>query len=541
MSPLDQRDDAIFSRYVKDKNVFEWGGSEVSLYYSHFANSWKVVCYDMDEVRLLTSSGIELNLVLPNSPYVKYEQAQPGQFHDYVNFIHSDKQKYDVIFIRGRDRINCAFAAKSHLTEDGVIIIFDFWNRKRYQTLLDDFEVVDGFGTDSSSVFHTMVVLRPKKDAKKLLLYSGFSSKPWNSDSLQTNAVGGSELATIRVAREFKKLGYDIVVAGSVTAGVCEDGVRYIHLGEDLQRYLDRNKLDVLIISRYLHFVTHYKYHADQVYLLLHDIVYLPWSIDRTKPSSWNEQAKYGDVIHKNLIESDSIENILCLTKWHADYYSSVYPYAKDKIIQWGNAIDPDSFPSYDIPKIKDSFIWTSRAVRGLRTLLGIWPKIKERIPGATLSVYSYSLDGEADVLEKCTELEGVTHHGGVSQSVLLQKIKESEYWLYTTNFSETYCITALEMQFSRVLCVATNLAALQNTVDDRGILFNIPDEGYDSEEYKNLALDSFFKVYEDEDRKQDLLNKAEKWAREQTWENRAKELSNHFVEVAKRRFESWS
>lgn len=540
-SPLDFRDHILFTFHIKGK-VFEWGGDKITKFYSNQSESWKCITYDRADYESLQEGDEKVEYVLrePNLPYKKYEPAQKDQYVSYVNSINETDEKYDAVFIHGRDRINCARAAVNHLTDQGVIIIFDFWNRKRYHDLLDDFDVIDGFNDNIVSNYNTAVVLRPKpKDRKKLLIYAGFSSKRWNLSSLYSNAVGGSELATIRIASEFRFLGYDVVVSGAVQEGVGPDGVRYISLGEDLQGYLNRNKLDVLIVSRYLHFFTHYQYQADQVHMLMHDIVYLPWSVDRNVPSDWNSQAAVGDPIHENLAKSGKIDNFICLTDWHSSYFSKVYPYTKDKIITWGNAIHPESFGDAH-EKVKDSFIWTSRAVRGLRTLLDIWPEVKQRIPNATLNIYSYGKEGEEDVWERCKELDGVTHHGGVPQSTLLQKIQESEYWFYTTNFSETYCITALEMQYSKVLCVCTRLAALINTVGDRGVMFDIPKEGYDSDEYKRLALDSFFSVYDDEERKKELIEKAYDWATHQTWRNRALELDAHFKEVAKEKYGKW-
>lgn len=541
-SPLDFRDHIIFSMNVHG-SVFEWGGDQITKFYGKRYEDWTCVTYDREDFKDLSNEDSQTKFILrePDLPHKKYQPAEKGQFKTYVNSIHESNKKYDTIFIHGRDRVSCVYAAIDHLNEGGKIVIFDFWNRKRYHRILDDFEVVDGHNDNISGNTNTMVVLVPKpKNRKKLLIYSGYSSKPWNFSSLYSNAVGGSELATIRIASEFKMLGYDVVVGGAVREGVGTDGVRYISLGEDLQSYLNRNKLDVIIVSRYLHFFTHYKFQTDQLYLLMHDIVYLPWAVDKSVGGDWNSQAEVGDVIHENYAKGGHIDNFICLTDWHASYYAHVYPYTKDKIITWGNAIHPESFSDQNIEKVKDSFIWTSRAVRGLRTLLDIWPQIKERIPDATLNVYSYGRDGEEDVWERCQQLDGVTHHGGVPQSVLLQRIQESEFWFYTTNFSETYCITALEMQYSKVLCVSTRLAALINTVADRGILFDIPREGYDSEEYRKVALDSFFSVYDNPELKNELVEKAHEWAKKQTWRNRALELDTHFKEVARAKATKW-
>ena len=45
-----------------------------------------------------------------------------------------------------------------------------------------------------------------------------------------------------------------------------------------------------------------------------------------------------------------------------------------------------------------------------------------------------------------------------------------SEYWLYTSTFPETSCITAMEMLMSGVICLYYPLAGLVDTIGSYGI-----------------------------------------------------------------------
>ena len=78
------------------------------------------------------------------------------------------------------------------------------------------------------------------------------------------------------------------------------------------------------------------------------------------------------------------------------------------------------------------------------------------------------------------------------------------------------------------------------DTVGDRGITFNIPKEGYKSSEYRKIALDSLFKLYDNQDLRLELLDRAQEWAKEQTWRNRAIELDQYFKSVAKNKYNNW-
>jgi hypothetical protein len=48
--------------------------------------------------------------------------------------------------------------------------------------------------------------------------------------------------------------------------------------------------------------------------------------------------------------------------------------------------------------------------------------------------------------------------------------MSSAEYWLYPTNFSETSCITAMEMLMSEVICIYYPIAGLNNTLGQYGI-----------------------------------------------------------------------
>jgi hypothetical protein len=61
--------------------------------------------------------------------------------------------------------------------------------------------------------------------------------------------------------------------------------------------------------------------------------------------------------------------------------------------------------------------------------------------------------------------------HPRAAKEILHAAYAEADYWLYPTGFTETYCITAVEAQYYRCVCVTTGLASLADTVADRGVL----------------------------------------------------------------------
>ena len=56
------------------------------------------------------------------------------------------------------------------------------------------------------------------------------------------------------------------------------------------------------------------------------------------------------------------------------------------------------------------------------------------------------------------------------NEKELYDLMNKSEFWIYPTNFSETSCITAMEMLKSRVICLYYPIGGLVDTINGNGI-----------------------------------------------------------------------
>ena len=185
---------------------------------------------------------------------------------------------------------------------------------------------------------------------------------------------------------------------------------------------------------------------------------------------------------------------------------------------------------SFGINSIKDpnKFIWSSAVDRGLVYLLDNWHKVKEIMPEATLDIYypKYSdphgngegdswinIDGVVDKMEYLKN-QGVTDMGSVSKTDLYAAMSKASYWMYLTDYEETFCITALEMQMSNVLCITSDNAALKNTVKS-GII--IPTSNYET--MFNQAVEILSKLKDHPALKQKALEEAKDDAKKYTWD----------------------
>ena len=330
----------------------------------------------------------------------------------------------------------------------------------------------------------------------RILFYAGYQSIPFDGNT--ELGLGGTEIAIIKLSREMVKFGYNVVVSGQIKNSGLINGVEWISTDELHQKYLI--KFDYIISASYIHFLKEFKdYSAKKIF----------WA-HNTHHHAWFNGIELKDADEL----TRQVDHTICLTNWHKNQWSNKYGVPLDKISIIGNGIDPLSF--YGNPqKIKGRFIFSSAHERGLPELLNNWHKIKNVLPHATLDVFSpiYSpliLEYELD------KYDGVTSRGSASQEVLHNAMLKAEYWCYVTDYEETYCITALEMQYAKVLPIVTKVAALTETVNS-GILLERSETNWDDviqilgtlgEELKTKSIEAAFQ-----------------WAKKQTWEVRSYEL----------------
>ncbi|HEY0466799.1 MAG TPA: glycosyltransferase, partial [Polyangiaceae bacterium] len=83
---------------------------------------------------------------------------------------------------------------------------------------------------------------------------------------------------------------------------------------------------------------------------------------------------------------------------------------------------------------------------------------------------------------------EGVVFHGRLSPQTLAEHFRRASVWAYPDWFHETSCITAMQAQAAGLRIVTSALAALNETVGDRGVLLA---EDPHSEAYRNAFAEA--------------------------------------------------
>ena len=206
--------------------------------------------------------------------------------------------------------------------------------------------------------------------------------------------------------------------------------------------------------------------------------------------------------------------------------------------------IDPEDFAKLDCKVARDEqkIIYTSSHVRGLAYLYKKWPEIKKRVPGATLDVYygreTYDavhrgnpermqwMDG---MIQQAKDLDGVTDHGKVGQDKIAEEMSKSAIWAYPCPWPEIYCITAIKAQASGAIPVATDYAALNETIQF-GYKHHL---GNDLNEFPDKDLDEWVDklcfYLENPDEQEKIRDEMRLWGRSKSWQKVAQDWSSEF------------
>jgi glycosyltransferase involved in cell wall biosynthesis len=160
--------------------------------------------------------------------------------------------------------------------------------------------------------------------------------------------------------------------------------------------------------------------------------------------------------------------------------------------------------------------------LRGLETLLEIWPLIKEEVPLATLDIYygrqTYIAGTEqkiAEIVAKISKLSnlGVRERGKISHEELCAEMQDSSFLLYPyAGGSETFCITALTAAACGCLPIVCKRDALKDTlsIQQKDLL--------DPAEFASMAIE----LMRDEERANALRVQYAQYARQYTWKRAA-------------------
>ena len=361
----------------------------------------------------------------------------------------------------------------------------------------------------------------------KILIYTGYHNPTLSKKRWLDEGIGGTEYCYIKLAEALVKQGHKVVVSGLVDARV-DSGVHYIPL-EQLKKHqspLGKNNGDklrgydhynIVIAGQYINYFKELKRKKitfdKSIFWLHNDDGWYNWYRGKVMKDSEVKRAL------------DKVDKFVCVSEFHVDII-------KDKLKAFGyiprdsttyiqsidNAIDLDDWNNIKASKIKGRIIWSSAPDRGLKTILDNWSDLKQARPELTLTIACppYASDWDAGLIKQ----DGIEYLGALSPKRLKEEQYKAEYWIYQSEYLETYCITAVEMMISNTKLLTNGGGNIKNIIGmgERGMLIN-----------NNPATIKEMLIRDTTDRTFARLwsNKtivAREWVIKQTWNNRVTE-----------------
>ena len=353
------------------------------------------------------------------------------------------------------------------------------------------------------------------KNNKPILCYYVGYSDAFNGKNYQDRNVWGSEIAAVRLCEELTKWYKCYIFCVCKQEEQIEyNGVQYYHLS-GYETFQMNNEVDILLVSRYVHFFLGFTILSKKTYFLLHDArIHNLW-LSEQLPDNGN--AFFSNILH-------NIEKIVCVSDWQATNFERFSGISKNVMKVIPNGYNPKNFKG-KFDKIKNRFIYASDPVRGLSVLCAIFPKIREQIPDATLDIY-YDQIKDMKLLEIINNCDYINFHGKISNKQLAIELMKSDFWFYPNFFShETFCLTCLEALAAGCVVITRKFSGLVTTVGNAGVL--IDGKG---EDFINEAFDIIIKIANDNKLKRKYQEKARQHAKQFKWVNVAKQWRKFLI-----------
>jgi len=337
----------------------------------------------------------------------------------------------------------------------------------------------------------------PPPLVKRLVFVTGKNTTPkrWNGD---TEQLGGSETSLVHFA-EAHSINFDVHAFVWCSKEAKIRGVTY-HDAAVFETYARDNVIEHLVVLRnteYLKFTQHD--HIKNVYVWLQD----------TTPTI------------DSVVAGRNLRGFWCLSEWHVRTFQNAFNVQDGFVRQMSNAIVPERFQGV-AKKVPLSFVYSSHRDRNLSHLLTVFRKVIAAFPLATLRVVCDDiLPNDAETIRS---LQAVVVTPRVDQQTLAKIMMSTDYWVYPTDFEETFCITALEAQAAGCVVLCSDLAGLKTTVGKRGIL--IKQAGFHPR-FADEYLAEIKALEADPSRKEGIRDLAREWALRQTYEHHAKNWFN--------------
>lgn len=340
------------------------------------------------------------------------------------------------------------------------------------------------------------------------------SCVPFHGKSLEERPLGGTETAVIRLSEVLSSLGHQVFVLTSFENPPLTQPL-YLPL-----RAIDQlPEVDVVVAVR--------------------EWLPLFYPIKAKKFLFWTgdayDQPQTVGLGDKRI--ASKIDAFLAVSNWQADTLCNHSGFPRDKVWVIRNGIHLPFFQGSET-RYRKRLIYSSTPYRGLKLVPPLYLALKEKHSDLQLHIFSgYKVyagpQGYDSALERqyeqlSLEFRKLPHcfvHGNVMQRELAREFMRASILFYPNTFPETSCITAMEAQAAGCTIVTTNMAGLQETVGEAGVLIH---HTAGSDAYNKEFVEAADRILSDDAVFEWLSQAGLKQAREFDWINVAKRLLEH-------------
>jgi glycosyltransferase involved in cell wall biosynthesis len=351
------------------------------------------------------------------------------------------------------------------------------------------------------------VSLNPYK--KPILCYYTGYSDPFNGSNFEDKNVYGSEIAAIKLCEQLASQ-YSVFIFCACKNEIFYNGVQYYNL-KKYDEFQNLYPVDILIVSRFIHFFIEFRCLAKKTYYLLHDA---------RVHNFWKNKSLIdcGNGFFHNIVSN--CNKIICVSPWHKQYFCNFVKVPNNYVKIIPNGLDPTNFKVNFTQKKKNRFIYCSDPDRGLIILLQMFPQILSKFPDATLDIYYHKMDNKL-LINLINELgDSVRFRGKLKQSELAKELCKSDVWFYPNLYShETFCLCALEAMAGGNLVITRKYSGLIETIGEGGILI----DEHSPEKFKIKAFNIIENMLSNSQKKFLMQKKAIERANKFTWDNISK------------------
>lgn len=347
----------------------------------------------------------------------------------------------------------------------------------------------------------------------------------WNNPPFLLNThekvgLGGSENCFINTVKGLIKLGHEVHVFNKYEGPTIDYGNRLKWSNEN---DFDQNEyFDVVFSLRHREPFQKLKMNTKLKVLFLAD----------TESVGLSEDVRKGNIHLVMAVSNWQKEKIAKEESLHEDYWYVT-----------SNGFD-DSLPgTYDTEKIPGKCIFTATPERGLSNLIAMWPEIKQRVPHASLHLFSSTLGWGMDdatnqgmwgdlynQVESMKHLD-VVNHKHANALELRKELASSEFYLNPSNFYETCCMSILEAMGVGTIPIATGRAAILEKIVHAITGIIIPAYGAETERYRKMFVDSTCTLLlESSGIKRQFVTNCQRYATNYTYDILVEEWVNEWI-----------